>query len=122
MARILVVDDEETLCDFLGNFFLKKGCEVSKANNGEQALQAIDKSEPHMILLDMRMPGMSGMDVLRTLRERGQEIPVIALTAVDNDMVMDEAKQFGVIDYITKPFSLDQLEDLVLSRLAGLLG
>ena len=118
-ARMLVVDDELGICDFLRSFFSKRGYEVRMAHNGEEALRTAAQFRPRVVLLDVRMPGMSGMQVLERLHAQDPACKIIMITAVVDEGAIDEARQLGAVDYITKPFSLDYLERDVLTKVAG---
>lgn len=119
-ARMLVVDDELGICDFLRAFFSKRGYEVRTACSGEDALREAASFDPNVVLLDVRMPGISGMEVLEKLHAERPACKVIMITAVVDEGAIEQAKQLGAADYITKPFSLHYLEQDVLGKLAGL--
>jgi DNA-binding response OmpR family regulator len=110
MARILVVDDEPDARELLQEFLTGKGYEVLTASNGEEALQKVKEERPHLILLDVRMPNMSGLEVLRRVRGIDQEVGVIMVTAVNEEETGREALQLGAFDYIVKPLDLEYLE------------
>ena len=120
MPKLLVVDDEIALCDLLRHFFIKQGYRVLMATNGTEALALVAKEQPDLMLLDVKMPRMSGIEVLKQLRERGDEVKVVMVSASRDDMTINEAKRLGAVDYITKPFHLDYLEQVVLKKLAAL--
>ena len=117
--KLLVVDDELGICDFLRGFFTERGYEVFVANRGEVALEIIWKEKPEMILLDISMPGMSGIEVLRQVKEIQPDCKVIMVTAIENDEMISLAMQYGALDYIIKPFSLEYLEKIVVSKSIG---
>jgi DNA-binding response OmpR family regulator len=110
MARVLVVDDEPDSVELLQEFLTSKGYEVITASNGEEALRKIKEERPHLVLLDVRMPGMNGLDVLRKVREFDQEVGVIMVTAVNEEDTGREALKLGAFDYIVKPLNLEYLE------------
>lgn len=110
MARILVVDDEPDSVELLQEFLTVKGYEVVTAFNGEEALRKVKEERPHLILLDVRMPGMNGLDVLRKVREFDQEVGVIMVTAVNEEDTGREALKLGAFDYIVKPLNFEYLE------------
>ena len=120
MPKLLVVDDEIALCDLLCHFFIKQGYRVLMATSGQEALAIVTKEQPDLMLLDVKMPRMSGIEVLKQLRARGDEVKVVMVSASRDDVTIDEAKQLGAIDYVTKPFRLDYLEQVVLKKLASL--
>ena len=114
--KLLVVDDELGICDFLRGFFAERGYDVLIANRGEEALRLIAEEEPKIMLLDIRMPGMNGIEVLRKAKEEHPDMKIIMVTAIENDDMINLALQYGAEDYIIKPFSLEHLEKLVISK------
>ncbi len=108
MARVLVVDDEPGVQESL-RMLLKDTCEVATAGHVEAALQAIAAAPPDLILLDLVMPGRSGLDLLAELAERGVRTPVLVLTATKTVATAVEAMKLGAADYVTKPFEVDAL-------------
>ncbi len=110
MLRILVVDDEPDAVELLQEFLLIKGYEVLTATNGEEALIKIKEARPHAILLDIRMPDMNGLEVLKRAREIDPEAGIIMMTAVTAEETTRQALELGAFDYITKPFDLSSLE------------
>lgn len=121
MAKMLVVDDELDICNFLKSFFVEKQYEVRTATGGEEALALARSEKPDVVLLDIKMPGMSGIEALRQLKEIDKKIKVIMVTAVEETSMVDLAKELGADDYITKPFSLAYLEKDVMRKLVDLL-
>jgi DNA-binding NtrC family response regulator len=115
MPRVLVVDDEPGVQESL-RMLLKEDCEVTTAGNADEALAAVDQSTPDLVILDLVMPGRSGLEVLTELGERGVRAPVIVLTATKTVATAVEAMKRGAADYITKPFEVDALR-LKVSRL-----
>jgi len=110
MARILVVDDEPDSVELLKEFLSTKGYEVITASSGEAALRKAKEERPHLILLDVRMPGMSGLDVLRQIRESDKEVGIIMVTGVNEEETGRQALEMGAFDYIVKPLNLEYLE------------
>ena len=108
-ARLLVVDDEATILELLSGSLRLAGFEVVTAASGAEAVQAAASSRPDLVLLDVMMPDGDGFEALRRIRSQGSEVPVIFLTA--RDEVTDRVRGFDVggDDYVTKPFSLDEL-------------
>jgi two-component system response regulator (stage 0 sporulation protein F) len=117
MNKILVVDDELDICDFMKNFFQERGYEVVTAMNGDEALAAAKLDRPDIVLLDVRMKGMDGIATLKHLKELDKSIKVIMVTALNDQDKMDEACRLGACDYITKPLDLDYLEQAVAKML-----
>jgi len=115
MLKLLVVDDEADICDFVRKFFKERHFNVFVAYNGEEALRIIEKERPKILLLDMKMPVMNGMETLKAIRARGDDIQVIMITAINDIASAQEAKKCGATEYITKPLVLEQLEKTVLT-------
>ena len=118
-VKMLVVDDELRICDFLKGFFATKGYQVFSSTSGEDALMQAPILKPQIVLLDVRMPGISGLDTLSKLKVLLPDTRVIMVTALDDDTLMAEAKSRGATDYITKPFSFDYLEGAVMRKLGA---
>ena len=90
--------------------------EVITASNGDEALKLIQEAKPHLVFLDIKMPGMSGIDVLKEAKQIDPTVKIIMISAVEDDECVKEAKSLGASDYVTKPFSLNYLEDQVLEK------
>ena len=110
MPRVLVVDDEPDARELLSEFLMAKGYAVLTASNGEEALRKLKEERPHLILLDIRMPKMDGMETLRRVREIDHEVGVIMVTAVHEEETGRQALEMGAFDYITKPLDFQYLE------------
>jgi DNA-binding response OmpR family regulator len=110
MPRVLVVDDEPDFIELLREFLTVKGYEVTAASDGEEALRKVKEDRPHLILLDVRMPKMNGLEVLKQVREIDHEVGVIMVTAVNEEETGRQALKMGAFDYITKPLDLNYLE------------
>jgi DNA-binding response OmpR family regulator len=110
MPRVLVVDDEPDFIELLREFLTAKGYEVIAASNGEEGLRKVKEERPHLILLDVRMPKMNGLEVLKQVREIDHEVGVIMVTAVNEEETGRQALKLGAFDYITKPLDLKYLE------------
>jgi len=108
---VLVVDDQEANMRVVGQLLVRSGYDIVPAFNGAQALERIASAHPDLILLDMRMPGMSGFEVLQVLKDNAdtRQIPVIFLTADDERENVARALAAGAVDYITKPFVAEEL-------------
>ncbi len=114
MAHILIVEDEEKLARFVELELVHEGYEVTKCGDGREALELATNNAYDLILLDIMLPGLNGLEVLRRINNPGQEraissAPVILLTA--RDAVMDKVSGLdaGAVDYITKPFAIEEL-------------
>ncbi len=121
-ARLLVVDDEESLLEMLAAALRFGGYEVTTAGEGFDALREVRRQEPDLIVLDVNLPDLDGFEVCRRLRRDGVTTPVIFLTARDDPDDLRTGFHQGGDDYLTKPFSLDELGlriEAVLRRTAG---
>ena len=116
-ARVLVVDDDPQLRQALTRALELDDYEVTTASNGAQALDSISQRRPDVVVLDVMMPYVGGLDVCRTLRERRDKVPILVLTARDEVGDRVAGLDAGADDYLTKPFALDEL----LARLRALL-
>jgi len=121
MIKLLVIDDEPGICDILKKIFSPIGFTVSTANNGEAALSIVKKEKPKVVLLDIRMLGMSGLEVLRELKRIDKSIKVIMVTVVDDPKIRQEAQNAGADEFVTKPFISDQLEEIVMRQVRELI-
>lgn len=118
MVKLLVVDDEAELCDFLKDIFSRRNFRVFVATSGEGALKAIECEKPQVVLLDLKLPDISGVEILRRVKEMGKDITVIAMTGYPATSLAREVKQLGVYDYIYKPFNIEEIEKIA-DRLSG---
>ena len=108
MTRVLVVEDEESFSDALSYMLRREGFEVAIAATGPDALTQFDRAGADLVLLDLMLPGLSGTEVCRTLRQRSN-VPVIMLTARDSEIDKVVGLELGADDYVTKPFSSREL-------------
>ncbi len=115
MMKLLVVDDEVDVCDFVRKFFRERNFEVKIAHDGRGAVEVVRAEDPDIVLLDLKMPVMGGIEALREIRELGKTCKVVIVTALEDMASVDEARSFGAVDYITKPLLLEQLERTVLT-------
>ena len=118
-ARILVVDDEPQIRRVLRAALTAQGYEVTDARNGEDALQSIRRQRFDLILLDMNMPGMGGLETCRNIRA-GSEVAIIMLTIHDAEQDKIAALDAGADDYVTKPFSMPELSARIRAALRRL--
>ncbi len=108
MSRVLVVEDEESFSDALSYMLRREGFEVAVAANGHEALATFDRSGADLVLLDLMLPGISGTEVCRTLRQKSN-VPIIMVTARDSEVDKVVGLELGADDYVTKPFSSREL-------------
>jgi DNA-binding NtrC family response regulator len=111
--KILVVDDESSNRKILGQELTQKGYVVETANDGHEGLKKLESSRPDLIILDYMMPGLSGLDVLKELRKREDDTPVVMITAYGTVERAVEAMKAGAYDFITRPFDPDHVEIVV---------
>ncbi len=113
-----MVDDEQEVGEVLKEFLAARGYAVIIAFSGAEALTAVTRQRPQVVLLDIRMPGMDGMETLQRIRERDRAVPVIMLTALVDEEIAQEALRRGAFEYITKPVDFGYLELAILTALA----
>lgn len=121
LEKILIIDDDTTLLDLLGEHLTAAGYETGRAESGAEGLALVETAEPDLVVLDVMMPGMDGWEVCRRLR-RLSDVPIIFLTAKDEEMDKLRGFRLGVDDYVTKPFSFAELTariGAVLARTKG---
>ena len=111
--RLLVVDDEEKIREMLTRFFALKGYDVRSVAGGEEALALLDVFPPDVVLLDLLMPGLSGVETLKQLKQRRPSLKIVILSAADLEQVAQGALALGADYYVCKPPSLTELERLV---------
>jgi DNA-binding response OmpR family regulator len=115
--RILIVEDERAVARGLEYGLSKEGFSVLLAESGQQALDLVRRADPHLVLLDLRLPDISGFDVCRQLRAEGRRMPILMLTARDEEVDKILGLELGADDYVVKPYSLREL----ISRIRALL-
>lgn len=120
MIKLLLVDDEKGITESLQSFFKARGFNAIVANSGEEALGIIKKDKPNIVFLDIRMRGMSGLEVLEKIKKIDKNIKVIMLTIHEEKEIIDKAKELGADEYITKPFRVDYLEEVVIKKIQEL--
>jgi DNA-binding NtrC family response regulator len=117
----LIVDDDKNVRDFLKLFLKKKGFQnVETVQNGQEALAIVEKEDINLVLLDVRMPGLDGIEVLRAIKKIRKDIPVVMITAYPDEEKVKEAMKEGAYDYIIKPFDLFYLEVTLLTKIIQL--
>ena len=122
MYKLLIVDDEADLLFILKTFFQAKNFEVHTAQSGEEAIQKVKEIRPHIVLLDIIMPGMGGLEALKQIKEIDPAVGVIMATAVLDDGAAKQAVALGAYDYVSKPFDLEYMETTVLIKLIKMIG
>lgn len=110
--KVLIIDDQAGIRALLREVFSVFGFEVLEAQTGIEGLEKLEK-RPDIILLDMKMPGLSGIDTLRRLRKINDTVPVILVTAYQELEMINEAERLGITARLIKPFDLDELQRIV---------
>jgi DNA-binding NtrC family response regulator len=118
-GKILVVDDEEDLRRLLSDGLRLEGYQVAVASSGREALALVEQEPPNLIILDLSMPEMNGIETLKRMRERGVTAKVVILTAYGTAEQVREAVALGVREFIGKPFDLDRLVRIVAEEVQG---
>ena len=118
MKKILIVDDEAGIVEEVKTYFEEEGYEVCAADTGKEGLEALEKFRPDIILLDMKLPDISGIQVLKICKEKYPAIKVIVITGYVDQQIIDEAERLGRDAFLQKPFNLERLQQ----EIDGLLG
>src|SRR5258708_6226381 len=109
MPKILVIDDEADMRFAVRMLLERSGHSVIEAENGDNALAKLDEMIPDLVLLDMRLPGMDGIQILQKLREKQKDLPIIMVTGYGNVELAEQALQLGADHYLSKPFHNKEL-------------
>ena len=119
MQKLLIVDDEEDVRDFAANFFRKRKLDVNTAGSGEEALETVKTSRPDLVLLDIRMGGISGVQTLAEIKKIDQGIKVVMVTGTrpEENECYKECISLGACGYVHKPLELKELELVVMTTL-----
>jgi DNA-binding NtrC family response regulator len=114
---ILIIDDEEEICSFLSDLLTREGYTAITANNPEEGLAKVEELRPDLVLLDLKMPRMDGVEVLRRIKTFDETIPVVIMTGYGTMDSAMAAMRLGAFDYITKPFDLAHVKALIKDAL-----
>ncbi|MFZ5764553.1 MAG: sigma-54-dependent transcriptional regulator [Thermodesulfobacteriota bacterium] len=117
MPTILVVDDELSMREFLKILLEKEGYKAITAQDGEKALKIIEENEIHLVISDIRMPGMGGLELLGQVKQIQPDLPFVMITAFASPEDAVQAMKYGAYDYITKPFKLDEIKSIIHSAI-----
>jgi len=112
-AKLLVVDDQMGVRRLLYEAFSVEGYEVEMAANGHEALEKVKLAMPDLILMDMKMPGMNGLQTLQEIKKINDAVVVIMMTAYGELEIVAEAVKLGIKEYVTKPFDINELRETV---------
>ena len=118
IGRILIVDDEQSVREVLSEYFTEQGYSVESAGGGEEALALVERGTPDLVLLDVRMPGIDGVETLRRIRKIAPDVSVIMVTANEDVALARETLKLGALDYVAKPFDFVYLERAIMAGLA----
>lgn len=113
MTKVLIVDDEPVIVNLLQKFLTQKGYQTITASSGEEALKRVREDSPALVLLDIYMPGKTGIEVLREIKQLQPNLGVIMVTAASDEGIGRKALELGAFDYVSKPFDLEYLEKVV---------
>lgn len=113
MSDILVVDDEPAICWGIKQLLEREGHDVSIVSSGEAAIAALEQHPPHLLLMDVRLPGMSGLETLDQVREKRPHLPIVIMTAFGELEIAVHVMRHPGVDYLAKPFDLDQVASVV---------
>jgi two-component system response regulator (stage 0 sporulation protein F) len=111
--KLLIVDDQNGIRILLTEVFNSEGYETFQASNGRLALDIVRDEKPDLVLLDMKIPGMDGLEILKQIRKIDKEIKVIMMTAYGELDMIKEAMELGALSHFTKPFDIDELRHAV---------
>ena len=122
MPRILVVDDEKEVRTLLSRFFTKKKYQVRTAETAEEAIRILESESMDAVLLDIHLPGMSGLEALSRIGARWPGLPVVMISGQGDEEVAKETLRAGAFDYVVKPLDFDYLERTIYLKLVERLG
>ncbi|MCU9613323.1 response regulator [Caldibacillus lycopersici] len=115
--KILIVDDQFGIRILLNEVFQKEGYRTFQAANGKQALEIVKMYSPDIVLLDIKIPGMDGIEILKRLKKINTEIKVIIMTAYGELDMISEAMELGALTYFAKPFDITELRETVRTHM-----
>lgn len=117
MKKILIVDDQPGIRMLLEEVFSKEGFHTLTAGNGREALNAFEAERPELVLLDMKIPGMDGIEILKRMKQECEGVQVVMMTAYGELNLIEEAKNWGAVRHFTKPFDVFELRETVKNLL-----
>lgn len=117
-ARLLIVDDNEGVRHLVSRWLERAGFSVEQASDGFEALEKIKERVPDVVLADIRMPKMDGIELTRRIKQEWPSVKVVLMTAFSSPQTIARAKKEGVDDYLEKPFTKDQVERITLGVLS----
>lgn len=116
--KVLIVDDQYGIRILLYEVLGREGYRTYQAANGKQALEIVKRESPHLVILDMKIPGMDGIEILKHIKQINKDIKVIMMTAYGELDMIKEATQLGALTHFTKPFDIDELRHAIKQQLA----
>src|SRR5437762_12258282 len=117
MDKLLLIDDETDVQYSFRRIFENSKIELSTASSGEEGLKLIPKCKPDLVIMDVRMGGINGLETLRRIRQFDTKLPVIMMTAYGTTQTAIEAMKLGAYDYLLKPFDVPKLKQLIMDAL-----
>lgn len=120
MKKILIVDDEAGIVEEVKSFFEEEGYQVFTADTGKDGIDAVSEVQPDVLLLDMKLPDMSGLHVLRACKDLSPHTKIIVNTGYVDQHIIDEAERMGRDVFLQKPFNLERLQQEIERVLSGL--
>jgi len=117
--KVLIVDDQNGIRVLLMEVFNSEGYRTFQASNGKMALEIVKNESPDLVLLDMKIPGMDGLEILKRIKEINRNIKVIMMTAYGELDMIKEATELGALMHFTKPFDIDEMRTVVNMQLRG---
>lgn len=118
----MVVDDEQGICNFIQDVFERKGYHVLCVTDPLQAISILEKDKPQVLILDIAMEKMSGLEILKKIREKNILTKVVMLTFLDTPDTKAKALHLGAEEFLTKPFSTENLEEVVMKKVQEAMG
>jgi DNA-binding NtrC family response regulator len=109
MKKLLIIDDEMGIVEEIRDFFREEGFEVHDADTGKEGIESIRSAEPDLVLLDIKLPDISGVEVLRICKKEFPAVKVIVSTGYVDQKIIDEAEKLGCDSFMQKPFNLEHL-------------
>jgi len=120
-SRILIVDDEEDICEMLADFLSNNSFETFWTTQGDQALKLVKQIRPHLLLLDIRLPDVNGLEILHEVQKADPALGVVMITGYHDIEIAQEALKAGASDFVTKPVELDYLLTSVRQKINAML-
>src|SRR5512147_751282 len=119
MAEILIVDDDQSIASAFERFLRLEGHECRLASNAADAIRLVGEREPHLVMMDVRMPGTDGLQALAQMKRLRPSLQVVIMTAHGTSQTSIDAMRAGAFEYVTKPFDLDKLRSVIARVLAS---